>query len=369
MKRFGVITCFIMFSLSVAVQSRNLVVIDSEDNSPVTGASVIDCSGIISGFTNNRGIVGDISDRAYPLTVRCLGYKSIEIADPVDTLRLAVDTYSLPEVVVKQGERPIIRTISYAREYCTGVNGTDTIQLFSEYMAETFNIESKKVKGYRSYDAVPTIKGIRRVMRRVNAAGLDSVGQPQNNEDFLSFFGNISFIPTDVFAESDSLRSGLVPADTVYGKYAPKRILRKTKNLFVVQNDALADHKGHRWSPAFFKLLGLTMEMQSVNASFAYSPNERGSYGINDFIYGTYSCHILGKGKWIRKMFGADKPVEMDCYVELYPVSTTHITVDEYKELREDWTRIPIESSPLAPPLHPSVQSMIDRVGGGFQSH
>ncbi|MCI9285681.1 MAG: carboxypeptidase-like regulatory domain-containing protein [Muribaculaceae bacterium] len=355
---------FILLLLSAGiVRGDDLVIVDAADGSPVIGASVTGRSGIISGITDISGTVRGMSPADYPYTVHSLGYKNTIVSASADTLRLVADTYSLPEVVVKPGERPVIRTLSYVREYCTGASGSDTIQMFSEYMAETFVIDGKeKVKGYKSYDARPTVKNARRVARIVKA-GTDSVSTPTDNEEFLSFFECISFIPTETFTESDSLRSGLVPADTVHGKYYPKRIMRRTDNLFIVQNDGLADKKGHKWSPMFFKLLGLTMEMQTVNASLAYAANDKGVYGRDDFIYGTYSSHILGKGKWIRKMLSVDKPIDMDCYVEMYPVSTTRLTVDEYKAQRDDWTRIPFEVSPLAQPLHSSVQRMIDRLG------
>lgn len=62
---------------------------------------------------------------------------------------MASENYSLPEVSVVSGERPITRVVSYVREYSTGATSTDTIQMFSEYMVQSFHITGKKSRGIR----------------------------------------------------------------------------------------------------------------------------------------------------------------------------------------------------------------------------
>lgn len=351
-----------LFAVSLGASAGNVVVVDSVDSAPLSGATVIAQTGMIAGITDGDGRIA-VNEKDWPLTVRSLGYSSVTIDERTDTLRLAPAAYALPEVVVSPGERPITRVICYAREYCSGATSTDTMQMYSEYMIECFGADGK-VKGYKKGDSRPTTRNVRRYARRVNSEGLDSVARPRSGDDetFLSFMDCVVDVPMYAIEESEAIRNGAL-ADTVQGKYCPKFIYRKTDNLYLKTTDLLSDYKGHKWSPFLFKLFGLTMDINNANFSLAYKANNSGKYGIGDLVYGTYGISILGRGKWIKKMFRSKDSVDMDCYVEVYPVDIEYCTVEEYKEMRNDSYRIVEFQKPLnLQPLPPSVQALIDKV-------
>lgn len=351
-----------LFAVSLGASAGNVVVVDSVDSVPLSGATVIAQTGMIAGITDGDGRIA-VNEKDWPLTVRSLGYSSVTIDEKTDTLRLAPAAYALPEVVVSPGERPITRVICYAREYCSGATSTDTMQMYSEYMIECFGADGK-VKGYKKGDSRPTTRNVRRYARRVNSEGLDSVARPRSGDDetFLSFMDCVVDVPMYAIEESEAIINGAL-ADTVQGKYCPKFIYRKTDNLYLKTTDLLSDYKDHKWSPFLFKLFGLTMDINNANFSLAYKANNSGKYGIGDLVYGTYGISILGRGKWIKKMFRSKDSVDMDCYVEVYPVDIEYCTVEEYKEMRNDSYRIVEFQKPLnLQPLPPSVQALIDKV-------
>lgn len=358
MKKYITFLVLSVLSIFCAVAKR-VAVVDAADLSPVVGATVFSSSGLILGVTDADGMTPDTPASSFPLNVRSLSYKE-GIADmSVDTLEMVVDTYTLPEVTVVPGERPVVKVISYVREYATGATDRDTIKMFSEYMIETYNV-AEKVKGYRSYDAVPKIKAVKRYAQYVGSENRDSVASPEDDE-FISFMTELVMIPVSDISETDAMVNGAV-VDTVMGKYSWASIYRKSDGIFTVTADALSNHKNHQYSPNIFKLIGFTMDMREMSLSYVYKANDRGSYSVHDLIYGVSSSNVLGRGKWIKKAFNTKNPVEMDCYLELYPVEINYLTVDEYKELRADRTKMEFRKPDNLQPLLPSVKRLIDRV-------
>ncbi|MDE6288711.1 MAG: hypothetical protein K2M00_08015 [Muribaculaceae bacterium] len=337
---------------------------DSVDKSPVVGASVISSNGLIIGITDENGQIS-VQKSDYPLSLRCLGYEASTVdQSDVDSILMLPATYSLSEIVVSPADRPITRVVTYAREYCTGATTTDTLQLYCDYMLEYFFADGK-VKGYSKSHQLPNSLNYRRYGRIANADGLDSIMRPKSDDDVstLSFLQNMAFVPYDQKELTDTLKAGAT-SDTIQGKYFPKFIYRLNNGFFTIDCDALSDYKNHSFSPWFFKILGLTMDMQEAYWTLIYKQNESGKYGINDFISGTYNMHILGKGKLLKKMLGVQDAIHMNCYIEQYPVEIEHLTVEEYKELKKTYYertekfRVPANLQPLAP----AIQSLIDRV-------
>ncbi len=71
---------------------------------------------------------------------------------------------------------------------------------------------------------------------------------------------------------------------------------------------------------------------------------------------------MLGRGKWLKKAFGTSYPIEMDNYIELYPVDIQHLTVSEYKERKDEFDRIPFQLPEAVQPLSPSIKTLVDRI-------
>lgn len=348
--------------LACPLRAQNSITfVDGRDRTPVAGATAVDRAGVIAGMTDTGGTLAGIHPEQYPLSVRSLGYEAATVTKQADTVELAPAVIELTEVAVSTAERPVRRVVCFAREYCTGATSTDTMQMYSEYMLEMFYADDK-VKGYNKSDRTARIRAARRYSRHLGA-GRDSIARPRHDDDetMLSFVGVLVSVPDATIAETEALAAGAA-TDTVQGKYGPSTFFRRTPEMFVVSSDKLADHKGHRFSPAIFKLFGMSMEIREFATADAFVPNDARSYGIADYVYGTASMNILGTGRWIKKAFRSRVPVDMRCYVEIYPVDITNISVDEYKELRKDREPLRFSVPGYLLPQLPSAQSLVERV-------
>ena len=79
------------------------------------------------------------------------------------------------------------------------------------------------------------------------------------------------------------------------------------------------------------------MEMQQADWSILFNKNDEGKYGIYDFILGTYNLNVKGKGKLLKRLLGVKDEIDIYCYIEQYPVEIERLTIEEYKELKEDY--------------------------------
>lgn len=348
------------------LSAERVMVINDADSSPITGASVFSATGLILGMTDADGITPELSDSDFPLSVRSIAFKEGIIDKGVDTLRMKVDTYDLPGVTVKPGERPIIHIITYVREFCNGATSCDTAMAFSEYMLESFHVEDK-VKGFRRYDSLPKVKADLHYVRCTGGSWGDSVALADKGIDVaneLSFVPDMVNLPIEeTHDETDAIKNGALN-DTVQGEYGPAMVIRKGETAYIVTGDLLSSKKNHKYSPNILKLLGMTTEFYEIIASFAYLPNDKGKYDINDFIYGTTSIKALGKGKWIKKFLNVKESVDMSSFIEVYPVEITYLTLDEYKEMRDNRETIEFRRPGYMLPLLPAVKKLTESVAG-----
>lgn len=356
---FAFLLCFVAFGLSAEVAVR---VVDDCDGDAVPGATVIGRSGLILGLSDAEGMISFDEARELPLTVRCVGYEPLTVPEVCEEVRLVPARYQLGELVVNAQERPVTRVLCFAREYCSGITGADTMQMYSEYMAVAY-IADKKVKGYKKVDAKPWARSAKRYARIARESGVDSVFSPRRGDDItgLSWFENIAFLPTERSTMPESMLAG-ADADSVAGKYSASYQYRKRNGLFTVTRDMLCDHKDHVWTPFFFKLIGMTIDVKDGYWSQSFAVDDSGSYGLEDFVMGTYSIHMIGRGRLLRGLLGTKHPLEMDCYVELYPLSREHYSVAEYKEMKEDYSRIDFIYPDGLQPLSPAVERLVDRI-------
>ncbi|MCH5228235.1 MAG: hypothetical protein J1F16_10565 [Muribaculaceae bacterium] len=363
MKKLYLVLVLMYLYGSLLLYADKIKVVDLNDKTPVSGVSVLSSSGLILGFTDEAGElsikIGDL-----PLSLRSIGYETVTINDSQDTIFLKPAVYTLSDIEIKPGDRPITRVITYAREYCTGATPSDTLQMYNEYMLEYFFAEGK-VKGYDKSDARPYSRNERRYGRIANSSGLDSVMRPKYNDDIasLSFLSNMAFVPFDIREETEVLKNG-AQSDTILGKYYPKFIYFMNDNFFTVDCDALSDHKEHKWSPWFFKMFGMTMEMQQADWSILFNKNDEGKYGIYDFIFGTYNLKVIGKGKMLKKMIGVKDTIDIYCYIEQYPVEIERLTVEEYKDLKEDYfsRKEDFKEPSNLQPLPETIEKLVKRI-------
>lgn len=354
----------ILTTAALAGSAQSIVVADSLDRRPVAGTTVIARSGLIKGLTDADGRIA-VAEADLPLTLRCMGYRPTAVAAPADTVWLAPTAYTLAEVVVTPTDRPVSRVVCFAREYSTGITGADTLQLYCEYMAEAFLVDGK-VKGYRKADARLSRRNVRRYARIARHQTPDSIFKPSADDDIaeLSWFSFMSFLPDERVELPLALRNG-AEADTVPGKYGPKLISRLRNNTFTRSADCLSDHKNRIWSPWIFKLIGMTIDISSAGWTMTYAAAPgTAAFGIHDLVSLTCNIGMLGRGKWIKKAVGSKHPIEMNSYLEVYPVEITHLTVDEYRGARDNWDRIPFSTPSGLTPVSPAVASLVDTLDG-----
>lgn len=344
-------------SVALPIKAKTYTVIDASDKSPIIGATIIGRSGIIKGLTDNDGLI-DITEEELPFTIRCIGYEQKLASGYNDTIALDAMTYQLNEVVVNPVDRPIKRVVCFAREYSSGTTVADTMQYYCEYMAEAF-IADGKVKGYRGIDSKPTPKGYKRYAR-ITKNGVDSIFSPRHDEDItaLSWFDFMAFLPDKNIEVPEVILRGSL-CDTVPGKYGPQFVYRKKSGQFTKTADVLSNHKDRKWTPFIFKLIGMTTDITAGSWTLSFVDNDANSFGINEFMSGTFNIHLIGRGKWIKKIFETKEPIEMDAYLEIYPVEMTNLTVEEYKEIRDDFTSIPFQYPDNIQPLSPAIDRLI----------
>ncbi|MDE6464714.1 carboxypeptidase-like regulatory domain-containing protein [Muribaculum sp. NM65_B17] len=360
MKYYIILLSIISICYGVVSAKTSISVVDKNDNSPLAGATVIDKYGIIIGITDDDGCISVDNQGDMQITIRYMGYKPVTIS-PTDTIKLSPATYELSEVIIQPIERPIKRILCFAREYSSGIAGSDTMQYYCEYMAEAF-VADGKVKGYKSFDARPTAKGYKRYAR-ISKNGNDSIFIPKYDDDIaeLSWYDFMAFVPTDKIVYPEAIKAG-EETDTIYGKYGPQFVFKRKNNIFTKTADVLSNHKNRKWSPFIFKLIGMTVDIDNGTWNLTFADNGSNSVGIQDFISGTYNIHLVGKGKWIKKIFNTTHPIDMNSYLELYPVDLTNCTIDEYKEFQKDYGRLSFQYPKDLQPISPAVSRLVKAI-------
>ncbi|MDE6271106.1 MAG: hypothetical protein K2M12_09680 [Muribaculaceae bacterium] len=339
--------------ITISATAQNAVTVVDADRAPVVGASVISANGLILGFTDAAGAI-KASERDYPLSVRCLGYEAATVAAPCDTVYMQDATFSLPEMVVSTAGRPITRVVTYARGYFTASIGNDTVRAFGEYMLEYFFADGK-VKGYKKSDSQSSCKASRLFLSLPQTEDGDSLMQSGATLMFYLITCPIE-LPHERIEETEAIRGGAA-TDTVPGKYGPEFIYRKNERIYSVEKDELANYKNHSRGHWLLKLLGFNMIFKLVNTSDIYAVNDSGKYDLYDYIYGSQTAQVIGKGKVIKWFFRKNMDVDFYGYNEQYPVSIERLTVEDYKEMRanrktrKEEFRVPDNVLPLAPAI------------------
>ena len=352
-----IITATLLFATAHIFAADHITVIDASDKSAIIGATVFSQSGTIIGITDVDGRIGGLSPKAFPLTVKCLGYTPAIVGAEAGTVSMTAAEYPLSEVTVTPYDRPVMRVVCYMREYTSGATPIDTTQYYNEHMAD-FYIPVAKVKKFKAR-TTPRILTSRVYERYANSEGVDSVSIPKYLRDDISWTQLLS-LPAEKFEEPDDIRAGATYCATD-GKHGRAIIHRKNSQTYTTNIDYLADKKDHVYSPAFLKLIGFTIDITEMRGSWAYRANETGIYHPSDLLYGTFALDITGKGRWIKKYYKSDEPVNLHAFYEIYPVSMEYLTVEEAKKQQEHAPRVKFEKSDLAGPLPPAIESIVTR--------
>lgn len=237
------------------------------------------------------------------------------------------------------------------------------MQLFGEYMIVYYYPLKKKVKGYKKSDAYPSVRALNSCLRLAKASSRDTIMRITdvvNDYDLLSHY-TLARPPVISIEESDKIKNGAT-SDTIPGKYWPACITTKSPNIYRATYDYLCDAENHTYTPGFLKIFGLTADFSTKNFSYAYQPSENGRYGLDNFLYATLNMSYTARGKWIKKLFMVDRPITVNTYVEWYPVETTYLTIDEYKEMRKDNDPIKFDKGDIASDDFPAAAPLLRRL-------
>ncbi len=356
MKRFKCL--FAVFLLAIyAHHGFALIILDSSDNTPLVRTPVFNSSGTMLGLTNERGFIR-IENSQYPIKIKSLGYEDYISQSKADTIWMLPAVYQLDALTVIPVERPVMRVVSYMREYMSITNEDDTIMSFTEYTADVF-IPVKKVKKFKARKQ-PRILASRTVKRKIDKDGQDSIYKSEYTEDNISWASLLEFPdkPFLIKPLTDGLNTRI---DTIAGKYSIAELKKVTPDHASVQTDLLADFKNHSVTPLVFKLLGLTMDIVEMQSNWIFRPTITGEYSVTDIISGTFSFKINCKGKWLKKALDSKKDVTAYGYFEIYPVRSEFLTVEEAKAMiKDDSMTEKLVVSPYAPPLDPSVEAIVE---------
>jgi len=334
------------------------VVVDRTNRAPLPGSSVFDINGRMIGMADADGHLPQLSPTAYPITIRNLGYNDCTLDTPKDSIYLTERMYQLPEIEVGTADRNVVRLICYVREYSSVAADKGSTSTFSEYMVDYFlpRKGAKKVKTQRK----PRQLSWRGFNHITNNEGLDSVSYMKYNSSMFSWLDLIELDDKPVIAP-DRIKNGAV-SDSVAGKSGLKTLYRQTDNSFTTTFDALAGKKDHTWSPMAFKLFGLTMDVNGMMMSRTFMRTASGEYLPEDLSNASYTFNATGRGKWIRKAFDSQNPVELKAYIEIYVVDREYLPAEEAKTLmKDDNVRMKIRRPADAPPLDPATRALIDR--------
>lgn len=352
---FRLTVAAIMCLTSAGAFAFSLVVAGGDDRQPLAGAALMTANGTIKGLTDERGAIA-LTEADLPATVRYMGYDDATLTAAADTVFLSPRAFELSEMVVQPEDRPVLKLRCYIREYTSAAYGTDTLQLFGEYMSDYF-LPAKKVKGFKSNTA--TIRVQRQRMRHRNAEGLDSISRPTDEDEFLSW-AKLCGINPATKTLADSVREGctaIVPGKQS-GDYATLRLAPDGKVIYTC--DLLADHKGHHWEPWIFKLLGMTIDATEMRSQNIFTLADDATYGPSTLQMCSYAIGMTIKSKWVKRAFHTKEPIKTYSVIEIYPVEAVYLTVEDAKVAEKEYDIRDITPSPLAPPLPANITEMLE---------
>ncbi len=358
-KIISIITALILSSSTFDADAYRLI--DASTNAPLPLASITDRSGNVVGMTDKSGVIPELQKDRYPITFNYMGYASLQILKPAeDDVKMILQEYELPELVISPGARPLLHLTGYMRELTSVLSSSDSVTIFKESVVDFLVlVEKTKVKGWNKARELAS----KTYVRMSNSSGLDSVSNSHEYEFML--WGNRKSLIPSAAKIPDNIKGTEVTCDTVMGKYYPKIIWLKNGDVTRWYGDALANEKNHVTSPWALKLFGLTTDVTEISENFVFETPDGDFIGPSDLRQVSITIDMLAKGKLFKKTLDSSSPVNVRTYMELYLTDREFLSEEEGKSLKKE---IPtIESSDiLAPtnanPLHPAIMRTVERV-------
>lgn len=358
----SILTIILWAVVSMLGYAQRLV--DAETQTPLPWATITDKDGNVIGRTNQDGMIPEISQDRFPVTLVCIGYQPVTVESlSGKDIAMELMDYDLPEVTISPVGRPFLRILGYLRVVTSVKGSPSSVTAFKESIVDfLLPVEKKtKTKGwYRSRDLAS-----KKYMRKTGANGVDSIGYDKDL-DFLLSIGNVVGFPqkTNNLAKALKLNDKAMNGGTVMGKYAPKTVVQRSGNNFHLFMDGLADHKGHRFSPWQLKLLGFTTEFTDMHINGLFRTDNNDEILITDVQQFSLAINALVRSRFARKKFHSTEPLDAKLYVEFFVTGREYLTEEEAEELRKEPPTVSasdIKAPAEAPALHPGIQEIIDR--------
>lgn len=337
------------------------IVVDSENWTPLAGASVFDRKGHFIGQCGNSGKTPRIDRRDYPVTIRIIGYKETRLPEPPDgdTICLPENAMELDEVIVSGKQHKVLHMLGYVREYSTLTTYSDTVFLFREKMVDFMLTPDSRTR-FKGWDN-PRILKSKSYYRFMNSQGLDSV----SSEGTYHFSWSDWISPILSPQLTPAIRDTLATTDTVQGRNRPTEIWTRHRDNISVAVNVLADNASRRWVPRLSGFFHDGLEFDSFRVRFNYANVEADTILPIDLTGYSFNIESEGRGRQMFRFNRRDEPFYVTTYTEVYIVDKEYITMAEARkwankpQLAAD---IPILEPAEAPDLQPHVLALIDRV-------
>ena len=350
----------VLITIATIVAARSAVVLDATDGQPIVAATIMNVNGQVLGLTDADGQVPAEYLPQLPLTIRTMGYESAVVATEADTVRLEPSVYELQDLEVSSADRNVVRLVFFVRQYTSLTGDTKQITQVSESMVDFF----VPIRKARKLDGTAELRVLfqRSASHTTWADGRDSLQCPAVED--LSFLNSLVTIDSTQVPEPQSFASipyDSIAADTMWSKHIyPHQIFRRTPAGYFVTVDALAKQKNHRFSPWYFKLLGLTVDINELMATYVFAPTTRNMHRLDELTSMGYSLQIDCRGKWFKRAMDSDAPVDMRSWAEFYLVDRTYLPDTEARELmRDKEAEYPLTIPAGVPPLAPIFQPLL----------
>lgn len=334
--------------------------VDASTNAVLPLASITDRNGNVVGMTDKNGEIPTLQPGSYPVTFNYMGYAPFELMSAANgDIKMSQRDYSLPEIVITPGSRPLLHLTGYMRELFSVLSPTDSVTLFRERVVDfMFPIEKSKVKGWKKARELAS----RSYVKMTDSSGLDSISDHHEYEYML--LGDLyNLIPEDL-SIPQAIAGNDVACDTIMGKYYPKIIWWKNGNVTRWIVDGLADEKNHMMSPWVLKVFGLTTDFTDVSKNYVFNSPDGDRISPSDLKQASVTINMLAKGKLFKNSFDSKSPVHVRTYVELYLTDREFLSDDEGKEIKKSAPAIKpseIQAPVDAAPLHPAIQQIVER--------
>lgn len=345
--------------------ARNVIVVDAASGEALSGVAVFSRHGDIVGVSSSKGVLPYVPPEAYPLTVRCLGYKDatdISISDTI--VRLDEFPYDLFEIVVEPDKKQVLHMLAFQREYSTLSTYSDTVTLFREKWVD-YMIPSPSAKRFEGW-STPRMLTTKSYYHFRNGKGLDSVSDRFNQHfSWSDWIGIVDRVHVPEKLTEDNKFA----IDTVWGKYRPTQIWTRKDDNIVLRVNVLSDTLSRTMIPGLSSFFNRTdTDFEKLKVDYEFTDVASDILLAQNISRISANIESRGRGRSMFMFNKAREPFFVTTYTEIYFVDKEYMSVKEAKKWqKQDFSDIEfpeLSRYGLIPPLSEQTTELIARVEG-----